>query len=230
MLKQLFPLLILSAFMNLSPALAQTEASEAVASEASLNVLQQEIPKTETPSGPQSLEAKTEKETSKIARAEASLKEEDIPVFVSEKKKSEPKLEGQTQKAVMGLIIVLGAFLGMFLFLKKYWAKKGLESKHTAIRVVSEHHLGPRKTLSIVSVAGEFMLIGVTDHNINLIKSLSLLDEEVPQMDDTFEEHLEDTQQLGFVDEDLSAGSDQFSIRGLTDMVSKKLKNMKDLS
>ena len=48
------------------------------------------------------------------------------------------------------------------------------------IKVLSQHYLGPKKSLVIVRVAGESILVGVTDSNISMIKSLALIDDEVP--------------------------------------------------
>ena len=65
--------------------------------------------------------------------------------------------------------------------LSKWWSKKNTKSLGgTKIQVLSTHYLGPKKSLSIVQVAGESLLLGVTDQNINMIKTLSLIDDEVP--------------------------------------------------
>ena len=112
----------------------------------------------------------------------ANLAESEIPVLTA--KKSE-KAEGDSSstywRAGLSLAIVL-IFAGALIFGAKHWTRNrlGVQSQ-TKIRMLTQHHLGPKKSLAIVQVAGESILIGVTDHSINLIKTLSLLDEEIPE-------------------------------------------------
>ncbi len=121
---------------------------------------------------------------------------------------------------------------GAFFFLRKYKVPKAMKHQ-TQIKVLQQHYLGPKKSLAIVRVAGESILIGVTDHNISMIKSLSLLDDEVPE---------ESPQNFGKVldmAEDVDAPAprkrsakdldldDEFAISGIKDIVSKRLKGMR---
>lgn len=110
-----------------------------------------------------------------------TLKEADIPVLT---KVAGKKTEVQSPFARIGIsLLVMGAlFFGLVKF-TKFWQKKTGIAKDDSnkIRVLNQHFLGPRKSLAIIRVAGETILIGVTDQNISHIKSLSLLeDEEVP--------------------------------------------------
>ncbi len=50
--------------------------------------------------------------------------------------------------------------------------KAGL-GKKKMIEVLSTHHLGPKKSIAVVRVAGRTMVIGVTNESINLITQLS---------------------------------------------------------
>jgi flagellar protein FliO/FliZ len=51
------------------------------------------------------------------------------------------------------------------------------------IKVLTQYHLGPKKSLAVVQIAGESVLIGVTDHHISHIRTLSLLSEEVEDLE-----------------------------------------------
>jgi flagellar protein FliO/FliZ len=77
--------------------------------------------------------------------------------------------------------------------MKKWSASaRGRVAKNARIKVLTQHHLGPKKSLMIVEVAGESMLIGVTDSNISMLKSLSLIDDEIPeQLPHSFENAIE---------------------------------------
>ncbi len=45
-------------------------------------------------------------------------------------------------------------------------------NKRPAIQVIASHHLGPKKSISVVKVAGRTLVLGVTDDSINLISQL----------------------------------------------------------
>ncbi len=117
---------------------------------------------------------------------------------------------------------------GVFWFLKKYAVPKGVKSQ-TQIKVLQQHYLGPKKSLAIVRVAGESILIGVTDSNITMIKSLSLLDDEVPEETPaTFSKILSSSKNETTKD-DSRDDSEDFSFGGIKDKVSKRLRGMRDL-
>ena len=113
-----------------------------------------------------------------VAKADTKdLKESEIPVLT---KTEEKKVEADSpySRLIMSFIVIalFGAAMAM---ITRWWKKKSTKSlDNNKIRVVTQHFLGPRKSLAIVRVAGENILIGVTDQNINMIKSLSLLDED----------------------------------------------------
>ena len=89
----------------------------------------------------------------------------------------------------------------------------------------------------IVNVAGESLLLGVTDHNISILKNLSLLDEELPSdVPTTFAGAINET----FVESKNLVASrnsneeqeDDFAVQGLAqikDKVSSRLKNMRQI-
>ncbi|WP_374000677.1 flagellar biosynthetic protein FliO [Bdellovibrio bacteriovorus] len=139
----------------------------------------------------------------------------------------------------LSLLGIVGT--GAYFFLKKYKVPRAMKHQ-TQIKVLQQHYLGPKKSLAIVRVAGESILIGVTDHNISMIKSLSLLDDEVPEeapqsfgkvlgqsaKDADFEESAEEQapRKRSAKDMDLD---EEFAISGIKDIVSKRLKGMRSL-
>ncbi len=112
---------------------------------------------------------------------EDTKKESEIPILAGTKEKAASSNEGLPFKTIMSLAILLGFAVGLLFFLK-WWSKNHKPNEITnKIRVLTQHHLGPKKSLAIIRVAGEAILIGVTDQNINHIKTLSLLDDEIPE-------------------------------------------------
>ncbi len=157
--------------------------------------------------------------------------ESEIPVFVD---KSEVKKAGGSslERLVMTLFVVC-ALLGAGLFgLKRWAARRGKNvASPTKIQILTQHHLGPKKSLAIVQVAGEAILIGITDQNISMLKTLALIDDEVPDLVpknfadelDNDESAAEARQQLA--DEGYESETENFALRGLTevrDMVSTR--------
>lgn len=111
----------------------------------------------------------------------ASEQESMIPVKIVQKAEA-----GAGQGASSYLMFALGAVVliagGALWFIKRYTVKSA-EGAKNKIKVLTQHHLGPRKSLAIIQVAGESVLVGITDHHISLIKPLSLLDDEIPELE-----------------------------------------------
>lgn len=153
-----------------------------------------------------------------------TLKEAEIPVLTKVEGK---KANVQSPFARIGIsMLIMGAlFFGLFKF-TKYWQKKtGIKiDENNKIRVLTQHYLGPRKSLAIIRVAGETILIGVTDSNISHIKSLALLEsEEVPT--DVPENFAQSLKSAG--GEDTSDNDSAWST--IRDRVSTKIKEMRPL-
>lgn len=85
-------------------------------------------------------------------------------------------------RMIASLAIVLTLFGGGMYGFKKWPGAKKLTGRSRMIEVLSQHHLGPKRSLAVVRVAGEACLIGVTDQNITILKTLSLLDDDVPNV------------------------------------------------
>lgn len=116
------------------------------------------------PASPEANRAKTESEIPVLTKATAQF----------------TKSDSTTTRLVISLGVVLLVAGGIVMF-SRQWAKRrtGL-AQHHQIKVLTQYGLGPKKSLAIIRVAGESILIGVTDTNISMIKSLALLDEDLP--------------------------------------------------
>lgn len=150
--------------------------------------------------------------------------ENEIPVQLEATKKANS--DTSLWLKMMLSVSILGiAGVGFYMWAKNQ--KRGSNSKNqmTQIKILAQSHLGPKKSLAVVRVAGESILIGITDQNINLLKPLSLLDEEIPDevpnhFGNAFGQMLND----GKMDHE---GHDEFSIAGIKDVVQNRIKSFR---
>lgn len=159
-----------------------------------------------------------------------NLKETEIPVNLDSVKKADAS-QGSIYKVIMTFAILgLLGCAGYFGFRK--YAKMQPKNQANQIKILTQHYLGPKKSLAIIRVAGESVLIGITDQNITMIKSLSLLDEDIPEeTPKNFNNVFNKVSGTG-AQSAASAGDDSqddFSISGIKDFVSSRLKNMRTL-
>lgn len=110
--------------------------------------------------------------------AATEVKESEIPVII--KATAAPKTEDSQMVwrlvASIGMIVVVGSVL---IFTTRRWARqKDKGGQKARIEMMHQMQLGTKRSLALVRVAGEVMLIGITDHNINMIKAVTLIDEE----------------------------------------------------
>lgn len=167
------------------------------------------------------------------------LKESEIPVLLGAAAKKEASSPLYRVAMSLGILI---AMIGGFVLFGKWWGKhqkKSLGDNH--IRVVTQHHLGPKKSIAIIRVAGESILIGVTDNNISMLKTLALIDEEVSdespeQFESTLNSMAEQEAVANEVQDRITVArqtgdvsEDEFNYGQLKDMVSSKLKKMRTL-
>jgi flagellar protein FliO/FliZ len=221
-------------------------------------------------------------ETVSVKEAAPAVKTEESKVIakVDNKKESEIPLNLDAKKSTVGtentffkfimFFAILGTLLtGVWIFLKRN-NTKNISRNHNEIKVLAQHYLGPKKSLAVIRVAGESLLVGITDHNVNLIKALSLLDEELPEVTpkdfnkllthneneqmenvkDQFKSSVKTNEKMtkpatynrsmtkntkgtnaNFSDakNDMDQEEDEFSIKGIKDIVSSKLKNMRSI-
>lgn len=146
-------------------------------------------------------------------------KESEIALNLDGPKKSDSQ-DHPLLKMILTLSVLCFLMGGAYFFIRRQESRRR-DKAVTQIKVLTQHYLGPKKSLAIVRVAGESILIGVTDHNISMIKSLSLLDEDIPQETPVqFATELKNAEMT----ED-----EEFSIHKVKDAVSNRLRNMRSL-
>lgn len=174
-------------------------------------------------------------DVSAVGKTDVSkMAEKDIPIAAAKPKTA--KSGASTLARVLasfGILLLLG--LSVALGLKKYTRRAKGGNATTKIKILTQHHIGPKRSLAIVQVAGESILVGITDHSITMLKTLSLLDEEIPEatprdfnaaMDD-FEFDAEEEGRSP-----VQRPQDDFAMRGLSDIrdsVSRRLKGLRQI-
>jgi len=109
---------------------------------------------------------------------------EDQPLFTSSSPSEKAKTASTTNlwfRMFGSLALVLVLFGGSLYGFRRWPGSKKISNRARMIEVLSQHHLGPKKSLAVVRVAGEACLVGITDNNISILKTLSLLDDDVPK-------------------------------------------------
>lgn len=162
-------------------------------------------------------------------------KESEIPLNLNAPKKASE--EGSPIFRLILIVSMMGVLgTGAYIYIRKYSKTSFTAGKNNEIKVLTQHYLGPKKSLAIIRVAGESILIGVTDQNINMIKSLALMDDEVPEEihSNNFADMFANVPATKYTptaktapDATVDTEEEEFSIRGVKDVVSKKLKGMR---
>lgn len=133
------------------------------------------------------------------------------------------------QRVAAGLFVVALLIASGILMTRKMKQKRaGTSLSADSITVVSQKYLGPKRNLVLVRVTGEYLLLGVTDHNISLIKNLNVVDDEIPELTGSknFREELgkKETARESYDEASTAAADDvedSFSVSSLDDV--KKL-------
>ena len=122
----------------------------------------------------------------------AAASEDETPVALAEA--PAPKSGGSMIWRLLASVAVLAvAGLGLHFFVRRYSRAKTVGGTQSRIEMMHQYHLGPRKSLALVRVAGETVLVGITDHNINLLKTVTLIDDDMAAaMNQDFNGFLED--------------------------------------
>jgi flagellar biosynthetic protein FliO len=159
-----------------------------------------------------------------IKAEQIKLPENQIPVLTGPKDTKKATGGGMTH--IFITLGVLATALGAAIYgLKRMAANRGKATSGTKIKVLTQHSLGPKKNLAIIQVAGEAILIGVTDHTISMIKPIALIDDEFPEeLPRNFNSALDEM-------EPETPAQDDFAMQGLSeirDKVSTRLRSMKN--
>jgi len=140
--------------------------------------------------------------------------EASTPVLTKIEKNTQDSTSDSTLfRMIAGLAVVACMGAGALFYIRRKATIGSLKKDGTEIRLVSQHHLGPRKSIAVVKVAGESVLIGVTDQQITLLKTLTLLDDE----NDSFEDLLDQSAL-----EESEGILDQFRPKSLNDFTRRR--------
>jgi len=72
------------------------------------------------------------------------------------------------------LAVVIAMMIGAMYFIKKYFYQSPAAAGESAlIHVISSCHLGPKNSILLVEVLGQAMLLGVTDHQMSILATIT---------------------------------------------------------
>lgn len=152
-------------------------------------------------------------------------KESEIPVLT---KATTSQSALSMRYLVSAALLICALLVGSYFLLREYRHRLRIKNKQTQIKIITQHYLGPKKSLAIIRVAGESILIGITDHNINLIKALSLLDDELPAIDQSsFAKTMSDV--VAPDGADAQSNLDDFAVKEIREIVNHRLKGLREI-
>lgn len=86
---------------------------------------------------------------------------------------SAPDLFSSSMKMVAALLIVLATMLVTYFFIKKFALKNSsFLGKNKLVNVHYTSYIGPKKYISLVEVAGEVLVLGITPTNITMLTKI----------------------------------------------------------
>ncbi|MFA6596762.1 MAG: flagellar biosynthetic protein FliO [Ignavibacteriaceae bacterium] len=78
-------------------------------------------------------------------------------------------------KALFPLVLVIGLLYAVLIFIRrKGISVTGKKSKIFNIDVLSTQSIMPKKYISVVKVENKYLVLGISDHSINLLKELDV--------------------------------------------------------
>lgn len=96
----------------------------------------------------------------------------DVPVRVTGQ--AGPDLLFSSLKMLAALALVLAIMVGCFYIFKKTLGHKlGLSGKNRLIRVISTVYIGPKKSITLVEVAGETLVLGISGDQMTLLSKMA---------------------------------------------------------
>ncbi|MBI5194317.1 MAG: flagellar biosynthetic protein FliO [Nitrospirae bacterium] len=85
-----------------------------------------------------------------------------------------PEIFGSFVKMIVVLGILIALLLVVLYVVKKYlWKKIGKGGKEDGIKVITSAYVGPKKSIALVEVAGERIVVGITPDNISMLTKVS---------------------------------------------------------
>lgn len=88
-------------------------------------------------------------------------------------KTDSPDMVASSWKMFYTLIFVLAAMFFLFYLFKKFvWKNGGLGGSGKSVKVLSTGFLGPKKSLALVEIPGEILVLGIADGHISLLSNI----------------------------------------------------------
>ena len=88
-----------------------------------------------------------------------------------------PELLGSLAQMVGSLILVIGIILILYYLAGRLMKVPQGGGARSYIRVVETRHLAPKKSLMLVEVGGEYLLLANSGEGVNFIKQVEMLEE-----------------------------------------------------
>ncbi len=87
---------------------------------------------------------------------------------------SQPDFYSTAVRTFSILFIILAVILVGSYLVKRFWPKgSGLMGSNQWIRVIASSYIAPKKTISLVEVAGEMLVLGLTDSQITMLTKVN---------------------------------------------------------
>ncbi len=162
------------------------------------------------------------------ATEKSAYDEAAIPLKLAADKAQMGEKQNSSAKMTLGFILVAVLLTGGIFYVRRYGANKKANDSVMQIKVVAQHYLGPKKSVAVIRVAGESLLIGITDNQINLIKGLAVLDEDMTQAAAPSGFPKLNTEDADVDAEQMNtAAEEEFSFADLKSTVADKLKSVR---
>jgi flagellar protein FliO/FliZ len=88
-----------------------------------------------------------------------------------------PDLAGGLAQMVGSLILVIGIILILYYLAGRFMKARPQGGSFGYIRVVETRHLAPKKSLVLVEVGGEYLLLSNSGEGVNFVKQVEMLEE-----------------------------------------------------
>lgn len=117
-------------------------------------------------------------ESAKKASSLSEAKSENEPISFGSSKNAEKveaaKSENPITKIASSLLVVLSLIAAIAFGFKKFVLKSNFSGQRQGrlLDVVASHMLSPKKSIAVVRVGKQYLVLGITDANINLLQTL----------------------------------------------------------
>ena len=108
-----------------------------------------------------------------------------------------PDMISTAFQMLTALAIVLGGFLVVFYFMKRFLKRDIGGSKEQLIKVIASQYIGIKKNISLIEIPGSILVVGVSNDNISLLTKiedkivLDALRQESSRITPSFSDHLQ---------------------------------------